>query len=504
MQVICVSRGTFAGGKELAEKLASKLGYECLGREELTDAATRAGIPVGKLEMSVVANRPLSEAMAIEKERFLAFLTATLCERAVDQSLVYHGRTGHLVLPGVAQVLRVRVIQDWDQRITSVMDRLDLSREKARKYIEEVDEDRRRWIRTLYNIDWQDPKHYDSVINLSHINVDNAASSLVSLAGLPEFQMTPATRRAMEDLLLASRCRLAIGADERTYSMGVQVKAERGQVSVTYLPRDARTANHIPEVLKEIDGIEELLCTMATTNILWVQEKFDPKGAALPQVLEIASKWNAAVEMVQLTEGEGGPEAAREVGAEAGPTQPVESEEHGGILDDSAGDDESHLEEGVRETRGGLIASGRAGGYHHVYGGARQLLSSLDRTTPYSLVVVGDVFLSKAASTRKRLAREMVGYLSDNLRVPVIGVDELKTRFLFGPAQWLRLFVYAALALLLFSLVITNQKEVLAFMTREGRHYRILSTAALLIFVPVFAYVYGNFARYLLRLFRLD
>jgi cytidylate kinase len=502
MQIICVSRGTFAGGKNLAEKFAAKLGYECLGREELTDAATRAGIPVGKLEMAVVGNRPLSEQMAVERERFRAFLTATLCERALERSLVYHGRTGHLVLPGVNQVMRVRVIWDQEHRIASVIDRLDLSWEKAKKYIEDVDEDRRRWVRALYNVDWNDPGHYDTVINLSHLSADNAASSLVSLAQLPEFQVTPATNRTIEDLLLASRCRLAIGADERTREVDAQVRAERGRVTVTYLPRQERMAKRIPEVLKGVVGIEELLCTMASTNLLWVQERFDPKGEALPQILEIAGKWNAAVELVQLTQSGAPVPLPTEMGAER--AEAAEPEEHGGILDDTTEEEEAGQDEGVRETRGRLIEAGRAGGYRVVAGGARELLGTLDRTAPYSLVVVGDVFLSKAESARKRLSREMVGYLSDNLRVPVIGTDELKTRFLFGPAQWLRLVVFGGLALLMFWLVITHQKEVLSFMIREGRHNRILSTVVLLVLVPVFAYVYGNFSRYLLRLFRLE
>ena len=35
MQLICISRGSYSGGKELAERLAAKLGWACLSREEL-------------------------------------------------------------------------------------------------------------------------------------------------------------------------------------------------------------------------------------------------------------------------------------------------------------------------------------------------------------------------------------------------------------------------------------------------------------------------------------
>jgi hypothetical protein len=455
--------------------------------------------------MAVVGNRPLNERLAIERDRFRAFITATLCEKSSARGLVYHGRTGHLVIPGVTHVLRVRVIWDKERRIASAMERLDLSWGKARKYVEDVDEDRRRWARTLYGIDWQDPAYYDTVTNLSHMSVDNAASSLVWFAQLPEFQETPASHRAVEDLLLASRCRLAIGGDERTSGVDVQVSSDRGRVSVTYLPRQDREARHIPDVLKGISGIDELLCTMASTNLLWVEERFDPKSAALPQVLEIAGKWNAAVELVQLSQSEGRPgiQDGVEVEAETGEAE-EESELNAGILDDAEGEEEEGLDEGVKETRGRLVAAGRAGGYRVVRGGAKALLGGLDRTAAYSLVVVGDVFLSKPASARKRLSREMVGYLSDNLRVPVIGSEDLKARFLFGPSQWLRLFGFGALALLIFWLVITHQSQVMDFVSREGRNHRVLGTVITMVLVPFFAYVYGSFAGYLLRLFRFD
>lgn len=506
MQIIGISRGSFSGGKSLAEKLATKLGCDCLGREELTDSATRAGIPVGKLEMAVVRRRPLSEQLAIEKERFTAFVTATLCERALKQSLIYHGRTGHLVLPGVTGILRVRVILDPERRIASSMERLNISRQRARKYNEQVDEDRHRWVRTLYNIDWRDPVHYDMVVNLSHVGVDNASSAMVAMAQLPEFQTTPATRRVLEDLMLAAKCRLAIGADRRTRDMSVQVRAERGRVSVTYLPRQEQTAQSIPQVIKRVEGVEEVLCTMASTNLLWIQERFDPQSESLSEILQIAGKWNAAVELIQLTEA--GKESRES--PEAVPVTPdtredtQEPEENGGILDDTADEEDAIQDEGLRQTRQRLIAAGRAGGYRVLSGGGPKLLETIDRTAPYSLVVVGDVFMSKIASVRKRLCREMVSSLSDHLRVPVIETEELKTQYLFSPSQWLRLFVYGGIAALLLALILTHQEQVLSFSSREGTGHRILSTALILVFVPIFAFAYGNFARRVLRLFKFE
>lgn len=514
MQIICISRGTFAGGKELAEKLAAKLGYDCMSREELTDAATGAGIPIGKLETAIVRRRPIGEQLAVERERYRAFVAATLCERAFEKNLVYHGRTGHLVMPGVTGVLRIRAILEPEQRTRLVMDRLKVNRDKARRYLEQVDEDRRRWVRTLYNVDWQNPHHYDAVVNLSHLGVDNASQAMIAMAQLPEFQITPATRRMLDDLLLASRCRLAIGADQRTRDLDVQVNAERGHVSVTYLPRQERAARTIPEVLKRIEGVEEIVCTMASTNILWIQERFDPQAASMDQILEIAGKWSAAVEMVRLIPGpaEEHAEAVPEQEAGGGEPEPTPEEaaerplaaDNGGILDDTAEEEAALDDPGLRQTRERLIEAGHAGAYRVVRGGAREVIGSMERNAPYSLVIVGNLYQSKGEAARKRLSREMVGLLNEKLRLPVIGAEELKSQYLFGPAQWIRMLVLGAIAALMAVLVFGHQKEILELISREGTLHRIGVTVAILAFVPVFAYTYGNFSRMLLRLFKFE
>jgi cytidylate kinase len=495
MQIICVSRGT-AEGKELAENLASKLGYDCLAREELTDAASGAGIPVGKLEMAMVRRRPLSESLAVEKERFKAFVTATLCERALQSDMVYHGRIGQFVLPGVPHVLRVRAIMDRESRISSTMSSLGLEREKARKYTEQVDEDVRRWVRVMYNVDWDSPAYYDVVVNFSHMNVSNAAVGLVSMAQLPEFQATPASRQILVDLDLASRARLAVGSDQRTMGVDVQVRAEQGHVSVTYRPQDERAAQAIPDIVGKVEGVDEVVCTMATTNLLWIQERFDPRSESLPQVLEVAGKWNAAVEVLRLAEGGGEIEEPEE------PVSPVvPGEEHGGILDDAPETGEIQ-DEGLRETLSRLVAAGRAGGSRVVRGEPQKIVHSLDRSVPYSLIVVGDVFLSKVESVRKRNTRDLITYLADNLRVPVIGTDDLKAQYLFGPREWLRMGVFGLLAFALFYSVFTHQPEVQGFLS--GETYRLAAVVCLFIFVPFFAFNYGNFWRLILRLFKFE
>jgi cytidylate kinase len=501
MRIICVSRGSHGYGIDLAQRLAAQLGYACIARETLTDDATADGIPVGRIEAAIVKRRPLSEDLEIQVDRFKAFVTAALCKKAMtSDGVVYHGRSGHLVLPGVGHVFRVRAIATPEERITMAMARMNISRDKAKEYISQVEEDRRRWVRLLYNVDWDDPSLYDVVINTQHLSVANAAAGLVHLAQLPEYQPTPASRQALEDLLLAARCRLEIGRDPRTAPVKAAVKAEKRRVSVTYLPRQAAQAAVIPDVIAGVDGIESLVCTVATTNILFLQEAFDPRSEALDNLIRVAEKWNAAVEIVRLRHGER--PAAQSAGLES--AAPARREYDGGILDDERTVPAAEEDAGLAETIDRLIQAGRAGGSRTIYGGATELVGSLHRSGNYSLIVVGDLFLPQQESVRKRMTRDLINLLSDKLRVPIIESAALKNRYLFGARQLASMAACALVAASIYVAVFRYEVPVLGFLTSSSTTTRLAAAAVVGVLVPVVAYSLGGFYHNVLRLIRIE
>jgi hypothetical protein len=455
--------------------------------------------------------------MGVELERFKAFLAAYLCERLQKESLVYHGRSGHLVLPGLSNVFRVRAIADPEDRIDMTMQKTRLSRDKAKRYNELVDEDHRRWVRVLYQVNWDDPSQYDITINAARLTVENAASVLLHSAQLPEFQTTPASRRVMNDLLLAARrvmndlllaarCRLAIGKDERTRAVTVSTRADKGNVTVTYLPRQAREAEAIPRVLAAVAGIEKLICTMATTNILYLAEEFDPEAESLADLISVAEKWNAAIELVRLGPGAPTPEERTEEAPAPPPRR--ESDYDGGIVDDESPADQSESAGfGVPETMDRLIQAGRAGGFHTASGAGQDLVDSLRHGNKYSLVVVGKVFSEKGPA-QKRLVRDLTSLLGEKFRVPAINADELKSHYLFGPRQLLSLLSSGAIAAAVYLAVFSWQEPILKFLSQGQTGGSLVAkacvAAAVVVFTPLVAFSLGSFYHNLSKLFRFE
>ena len=358
-------------------------------------------------------------------------------------------------------------------------------------------------------MDWDVSSLYDIVINLQHMNIENASAALCSMAQLPDFQETPASRRIMEDLLLASRARLAIAEDERTWEVLAKVSAQRGTVSVTYLPHQAKIGQLIPEALKDVDGISKLVCTMAQTNILWIQERFDPESTSFQQMTEIAGKWGAAIEMIRMIpveEDEFIETQAEEFATVEGLSHGVRlgaRHYEGGIADDTESE-EIEEDEGVRRTHEELVRIGLAGGCHTVRGTPRSLLNTIDRSFQYSLVVIGDLFLAKGRSAQTRLTREFASFLADHLKVPTVMSDELQTQFLFGRKQLVQLILFTVAALVLYALVFSNQETILRFLSAEETTLKLLRVLAVFVFIPVIAYLYGSVAHLVLKMFKFE
>ncbi len=506
MQIICISRGSLGYSTELAEKLSSKTGFTALSRETITDKATDFGIPVGKLEVGILRNRPLSEEMSNVVNMYKAFVIAHISERALNEDIIYHGRTGHLVVPGLTNVLRIRAIAEPEYRINEVINRLKVNRKKAKEFIFHTDKDTKKWTHTLFNADLDDPSGYDLILNSANLSAENAASALVRFIQLPEFQATPSMNQMLRNMLLAANCRLSIGSDDRSKGINVGIKADKGNVSVTYMPRQSEEAKTIPDVLAPIEGIKSLVCTVATTNVLYVAEKFKPDDDHFLNLLEIAKKWNAAVEIVRIADKD---EKPAENPLESQQPEPTPTDgETGGILDDSSSSNPSADQgSGIAETIDKLIQVGHAGGSHTIYGGTDALLKALPKTEQYSLVAIGDVFSSKGAASQ-RIKREMVSKLKDKFRVPVIGTEDLKAKYLFGPKQLLNMIGFAVMFALVYLIVFNFQAPILTFISKGhfgGTFYeKVLAAFGVLISIPVVAFSIGGFYGNLLKFLKVE
>jgi cytidylate kinase len=210
MAVITISRGSFSHGQEIAEKVAEMLGYECVSREILVEAAQLFNVSEKKLIRSIDDAPNILERIVHGKERYLEYIRVALLEYARKGNVVYHGHAGHFLLTEIPQVLKIRIIADKDDRIKLLQKRENVTKEAAADVIENEDKNRTHWTRYLYKMDIHDAKLYDIVINIGNLTIEDACEIICVAARSNSYRTTNESKQVVEDLAISSRLRAAL------------------------------------------------------------------------------------------------------------------------------------------------------------------------------------------------------------------------------------------------------------------------------------------------------
>jgi len=232
MPIITIYQGASGEGQELAETVAEALGYRCVGREVLVEASRRYGIPEAKLNDIVEKGQHWWERLLQDLRPYRIALQATLCELAHDGKVVYHGHVGHELLSGIGHVLKVLLTAPIEFRIEQVRSRQKLTDVAARHYIEEVDKARSRRLMAMFGTDWRDPNRYDLILNMGKMRREGAKRVIIEAAKLEEYQPTPASNQAFNDLALSSRVHATLFAAPDVRGSALEVRAEGGHIHV--------------------------------------------------------------------------------------------------------------------------------------------------------------------------------------------------------------------------------------------------------------------------------
>jgi cytidylate kinase len=256
MPVITVSRGSFSGGKDLAECLAARLDYRCVGREAIVERAAASGVSHQDLLDALLKPPGFLDRFKHTRYQYLALFQAALAEEVKSDNVVYHGNAGHLMLKGARAVLRVRVVAPIEKRLAMLEERLNLSGSEALEYIQRVDEERRKWTRYLYGVSWEDPVLYDVVYNLENINIDQVCESINTLIRSCQcFQFTPDCQAELEDLATASRVRANVALNPPTSHLEIEVEAKSGHVAIRGKVTEPNERKEVERVALAVPGV---------------------------------------------------------------------------------------------------------------------------------------------------------------------------------------------------------------------------------------------------------
>lgn len=257
MRIITISTDRYTKDTEVAEKVAQKMGFECVSREIILSAAKAYGVPEMKLLKAIKDGPTILDMFSRERQRYMAYIKAVVADYMLKHDIVYHGLVGHPVIRGVSHVLKVRIIANLEDRIRLEMARENVSEEKARKIIANLDEQQKKWGKAVYGIDVTNPIFYDLIINVGHIGADDtedAVDTIIDTAGHKKFHPNTYSINCLKNIALSCRVKATLVEKDAK----IEVKSDKGNVFV--YTKTMKRKNHnkglaFKEEIMKIEGV---------------------------------------------------------------------------------------------------------------------------------------------------------------------------------------------------------------------------------------------------------
>ena len=258
MSIITISRGSYSRGKEVAEKLALALNYECISREIILEASEHFNIPELKLIRAIHDAPTILDRFTSGKERFIAFFRATLLTHLQRDNVVFHGLASHFFLQQFPHVLKVRISANLEDRVREEMIRENIPADEARLVLVNDDAERRKWGLQIFGQDPWNAQLYDMILHIGNLNVDQAVAIILCALEQACFKSTPESRRLLDDKALAAR----VEASLVKVFPKVMVDAGDGEVFVNVrgsLADKKNITERVVRLAETVDGVKNIL-----------------------------------------------------------------------------------------------------------------------------------------------------------------------------------------------------------------------------------------------------
>ncbi len=287
MAIITLARQVGSGGQTIANLLAERLGYRVVGRRDLASEAMRRGMRMpavfaefadeqrlarlgtddlpplyfgfGELEYGEAlrgagpegarGSVSVLEAVGRERRTLLLTLASLTYALAAEDGMVLIGGGGQYLLAGLPAVLSVKIVAPAEIRAERLAGAYGLPLEAAREAVESGDREQREYNRALFDADWDDPLHWDVIVNSEALAPEVARDVIVAGLGLGEagvavdpetaavLSIASRVNQALADELFAEAWLIATPTSDGVMVHGDAVDAEQARAALEVAQR---------------------------------------------------------------------------------------------------------------------------------------------------------------------------------------------------------------------------------------------------------------------------
>ena len=196
--VITINREVGSGGRTVGRILAEKLGVKYCDKAVIDGLTKKFGLSPERIEeikaqkkswwndinnyyQTLVnsASQPMDAELKLDNDTMFETEKRILQELAAQTSCVIAGRTGFMVFREWPNHLNVFIQASMEHRIKRIMNRKNVTMEKARDIIAKMDATREAYIQKYEDTTRYDTRNYQLVISMDDLTEDDAAEIII-------------------------------------------------------------------------------------------------------------------------------------------------------------------------------------------------------------------------------------------------------------------------------------------------------------------------------------
>jgi two-component system response regulator CpxR len=258
MPVIFISRGTMSGAHLLVDCLHQRTGIRCISREDLEKIVNRHGKLATRVLEKLAKATSAYDQFSELRWPYMVLMREALLEEIRADNVVYHGYSGHLLLPILRHFIRVRIEAPFELRVKWTMERLGCDETTAHDYIIEADDHRVKWARFMYGRDIRNTLLYDLHLNQERVTMETGCGILEHILAAEAFQASAESQGEVERLHMAASVEVALVTDPRTRSFEISAAAQNDGILLTGPYLEAAELAMVEQIALAVAGVEKV------------------------------------------------------------------------------------------------------------------------------------------------------------------------------------------------------------------------------------------------------
>ncbi len=197
--VITINREVGSGGRTVGRKLAEKLGVKYCDKAIVEGLTHKFGLSIERIEeikaqkkswwkdinnyyntLVSSAALPMEAEVKLDNKTMFETEKRILQEIAAQTSCVVAGRTGFMVFRTWPNHLNIFIQASMEHRVKRIMQRQNVTEQKARDIIAKLDADRETYIQKYEDTSRYDARNYQLVLSMDDLTEDGAVDVIMS------------------------------------------------------------------------------------------------------------------------------------------------------------------------------------------------------------------------------------------------------------------------------------------------------------------------------------